>query len=107
MLAHSWTVSCIVLGKGQGLLWVATFKQLCRLIRGEILAVGGTPLVSNWNDPLATRVPADVRTPPGICICRFNPANYSVPFGFWKVLQPPPASFPESGGLVSGMTILP
>lgn len=67
-----------MLFKGQGLLWVATFKQLFRLLRGEIPAVVGTPLASNWNNLLANMIPADTHTlvygkatfgscPPEIC----------------------------------------
>lgn len=122
-LAHSMysvhTCWYYMLFKGQDLLWVATFKQLFRLLRGEIPDVGGTPLASNWNNPLANTIPADTHTswtarpPLGPVLQRFAYISYSAIYSihsFWvlEVLLPLSISRDiNSGGLGAGMTILP
>lgn len=107
-----------MLFKGQDLLWVATFKQLFRLLRGETPAVGGTPLASNWNNPLANRIPADTHTlymarpPLNPVLQRFAYISYSaicsMPFGFCKSYCLYPLHFQryQLWGLGAGMTVL-
>lgn len=108
-----------MLFKGQDLLWVATFKQLFRLLRGETPAVDGTPLASNWNNPLANRIPADTHTlhmarpPLDPVLQRFAYISYSaicsMPFGFCKSYCLYPLHFQryQLWGLGAGMTVLP
>lgn len=108
-----------MLFKGQDLLWVATFKQLFRLLRGETPAVGGTPLASNWNNPLANRIAADTHTlhmarpPLDPVLQRFAYISYSaicsMPFGFCKSYCLYPLHFQryQLWGLGAGMTVLP